>query len=125
MAKKKGITKGIKKTRSEQYKKHLYISSIIVILCAIVVGVVLYIQSYQDKVYYADRAKYDVEKTQCDSIQTIDGQEFNYIINDDNGIIILLFSGIGVIFGLIYFSYYAVLFIKERNAKDLNWYWHY
>ncbi len=76
------MTKFEQKGKS-QYTKHLYISSIITIICAIFIGVFLFLQSYQDKVYYADRAKYDAEKSQWDSIQTIyikkaEDSVFNY-----------------------------------------------
>ena len=75
----------IQKTYRPQYIKNLCISSLIVIILAIGIGWYPYILSYQDKVYNTDRAKYDAEKSQWDSIQAINFKQtedsvFNYWI---------------------------------------------
>lgn len=75
----------IQKMQRSQHIKHLCISSLIVIILAIGIGWYPYILSYQDKVYKTDRAKYDAEKSQWDSIQTINFKKaedsvFNYWI---------------------------------------------
>ena len=75
----------IQKMQRSQHIKHLCISSLIVIILAIGIGCYPYILSYQDKVYKTDRAKYEAEKAQWDSIQTINFKKaedsvFNYWI---------------------------------------------
>lgn len=84
MAKKE--QKGIQKTSRLKYITHLCISSLSLIILAIGIGWYPYILSYQDKVYYTERAKYDAEKSQWDSIQTFNIKKaedsvFNYWIS--------------------------------------------
>lgn len=74
-----------KKTYRPQCIKNLCISLLIVILNAICIGLLPCLSMYQDDVYNADRSKYDAEKSQWDSIQTINFKKaedsvFNYWI---------------------------------------------